>query len=100
MPKPLILTCPQCSNKLSAEFLGKECPNPRCKHIFNTTPKLARRAFKEGTFSKKEAKKGFGLTDKELEEIGGNDRWGEARYSRADIRAFLMRRKPRQQKIF
>lgn len=103
----IILVCPLCSNKVGASFIGKKCPNPECLYQFGKralnqqhsleNDKRVLRVFKkmhtDSTLKKSQLKKEFKLNDEDISRLKSDERYGEPRYYRADVAAYLLQKK-------
>ena len=111
----IILVCPLCSNKVGADFIGKKCPNPECLYKFGKKGldpmnslvndkrvlRLVKKMHKDSTLRKSQLKKEFDLTDEDISQIKFDERYGEPRYYREDVAAYLHKKKkaPIQRKL-
>jgi hypothetical protein len=111
----IILTCPLCSNKVGADFIGKKCPNPECLYKFGKKAleqknsfandkrvlRLMKKMHKDATLKKSQLKKEFDLSDDDISLIKPYERYGEPRYYREDVAAYLQikRNRPLQRKL-
>ena len=111
----IILKCPLCSNKLSLEFMGKKCPNPECLYKFGKGKldvkggtanerrvlRTVRRVYKDATLKKSKLKTEFNLTDEDISCLKSDESYGEPRYYRQDVVAYLRQKKntPAQRKL-